>query len=278
MARSHARRSALLLAGALLVAPLGACLDAGLPWGTLETSMEARFDPSEGRLDEQGRLKTSQSYVVALDEITVSFDAFSIVLASTGSASFDPSNPPAGYSLCHNGHCHSDSGALVDYETIALEMANGTGGARFSVGLDSKSWTLTTEEVSVGVSPCDPSPCELPRGELAGLELSMGTLTLRGTAHDTLTGDAARLPEEGWSFEVSEPITVPLVTQLEGTIGPGEPVGVYLGVTFEFPPEIFDDIDFGEAPPLDSETWQSVLKVALIDHGPLSATLDRSTK
>jgi hypothetical protein len=277
MAHSHARRSALILAAGLLVAPLGACLDAGLPWGSLEASMEASFDPSEGRLDEQGRLKTSQSYIVAIDDLQVAFDAFTLVLSSSGSASFDPSNPPPGYSLCHNGHCHSDAGELVDYEIIALEMAGGSGGTRFSVGLDAKPWALTSEGVSVGVSPCDPSPCELPRGELAGLELAVGTLSLRGTAYDTLTGEDARLPEEGWSFEISEPITTPLSIQLEGTIGPGEPVGLTLGIMFDFPAEVFDDIDFGDAPPVDNQAWQSALSMALVDHALLSATLERSS-
>ena len=110
MSRSHANQAALLITAALTLISMTACLDDGLPWGTLEATMEASFAPSEGRLDDDGRLKTSQNYVVALDEVAVAFDAFTLVLAAGGAAAFDPSNPPEGYSLCHNGHCHADSG------------------------------------------------------------------------------------------------------------------------------------------------------------------------
>ena len=128
MLHSHANRSAKTLVAVVLVPFLSGCLGDGLPWGQLETSMTASFAPPGGRLDDQGRLKTTANYVVDDLKVTVGFDAFSLVLAAQGAAGFDPANPPEGYSLCHNGHCHSDSGALVDYEDIALEMAGGSGG------------------------------------------------------------------------------------------------------------------------------------------------------
>ena len=59
MAHSHANRAVRLLILGLALTSLGACLDDGLPWGTLEASMEASFDPSAGRLDDDGRLKTT---------------------------------------------------------------------------------------------------------------------------------------------------------------------------------------------------------------------------
>jgi len=237
--------------------------------------MEASFAPSEGRLDDQGRLKTSQSYVVALDEVTVAFDAFTLVLAAGGAAGFDPSNPPEGYSLCHNGHCHADSGELVEYETIALELAGGSGGGRFSVALDASHAPLTAETAAINVLPCDPAPCQLPKGDLAGLELIVRSVAVRGTTYDTLSGDNARLPEEGWPFDISVPVMTPLNAKLEGTIGRGEPVGVDLALAFEFPAEVFDDIDFGDAPPVDDQAWETLLNEALVDHGLLSVSLSR---
>lgn len=251
------------------------CLGAGQPWGWLEASMDASFEPPEGRLDGEGRLKTSRNYAVALDDIQISFDAFTIVLAAAGAASFDPSNPPAGYSLCHNGHCHSDAGELVDYEVIALEMVGGSGGARVAIELDNEPLDLSAGKVAVGVSPCEPSPCELPKGELAGLELAIGSLSLQGTVYDRLTGDSPRVPEEGLAFDVSVPIAQALNAQLEGSIGPGEPVGLQLDIGFQLPPALFDDIDFGTASPTDTASWQTVLSTALEDHGALSVTLER---
>lgn len=275
MSRSHANRAARLLIVGLALTSLTACLDDGLPWGTLEATMEASFDPSAGRLDDDGRLKTTQNYVVALDELTVAFDSFTLILAAGGAASFDPSNPPEGYSLCHNGHCHADSGELVDYEDIALEMAGASGGGRFAVGLDGEPWPLDSTAVAVSVTPCDPAPCQLPKGDLASLELIVRSVDVKGTVYDTLTGEAARLPEEGLALDVSAPVMTPLNAQLEGTIGRGEPVGVDLSIAFEFPAEVFDDINFGVAPPTDTAAWEALLGQALVDHALLSVSLSR---
>jgi hypothetical protein len=90
-----------------------------------------------------------------------------------------------------------------------------------------------------------------------------------------LTGDDARLPEEGWAFDISVPVMTTLNAKLEGTIGRGEPVGVDLALAFEFPAEVFDDIDFGDAPPVDDQAWKTILNEALVDHGLLSVSLSR---
>jgi hypothetical protein len=275
MLHSPAKPTALLLAVASLLAALSGCLGNGLPWGQLTASMAVSFSPSEGRLDPQGRLKTTANYAVDIDQITIGFDALSVVLAAQGAANFDPANPPEGYSLCHNGHCHSDRGALVDYEDIALEMAAGSGGARVTVALDPERKVLTPTPVEIGITPCDPSPCEIPLGELAGLEVKVATLTISGTAYDTLTGDAARLTDEGYTFDVTVPVTTTLTTQLEGSVGPGESVRLNLAATFEFPSAVFDDIDFGVSPPSDDQSWQQVLSAALTDHAKLTPNLTR---
>ncbi|MAO82772.1 MAG: hypothetical protein CMH50_02675 [Myxococcales bacterium] len=261
----------------LTMMSLLACLGEGQPWGVLEASMVASFDPPAGRLNDQGQLKTSANYAVDLDAAEVTFDAFTVVLAAAGAASFDPSNPPPGYSLCHNGHCHADSGELVDYEVIALEMVGGSGGARVAVALDSEPVTLAANQVAVGQVPCEPSPCQIPKGELAGLELTVANLSVRGTVYDGLAGDSPRLPVEGRSFNVTVPITKALNAQpqLEGSIGPGQPVGLHLDISFQLPPALFDDIDFETSFPQDDAAWQAVLSEALEDHGALTAQLER---
>lgn len=275
MLRSHANPTALLLVTASLLPSLGGCLGDGLPWGQLTATMEASFAPSTGRLDDQGRLKTASNYAVAIDQVSVSFDAFALVLAAQGSASFDPANPPDGYSLCHNGHCHSDSGALVDYQDIALEMAGGSGGARVVVGLETEAKPLGSESTAVAVSPCDSGLCEVPLGELAGLEVNVATVSISGTAYDTLTGDAARLTDEGYAFDVTVPVNVALTAEIEGSIGPGQPVDLNLAIDFKFPAAVFDDVDFGAAPPADDQSWLQVLSAALTDHAELTPNLTR---
>ena len=272
MMRSIAR--SLALGGVLFC--IAGCLGDGLPWGELNASVTASFAPSPGRLDAQGRLKTAGNYVVALDDVAVGFDALSVVLAAQGAAGFDPANPPEGYSLCHNGHCHSDSGALVDYEDIALEMAGGSGGMRVVVGLDTQPQILSAVASPVAPTPCEPSPCEVPLGELAGIELNISSIRLRGTVFDTLSGDARRLPEEGYAVDLDLPLTTVLTAEIQGSIGPGAPVGLNLAVDFQFPAALLDDIDFGAAPPADEDAWKQALNEALIDHAALNTTMTRS--
>ncbi len=268
MQRSPASLAAAVAVWSLLaLAGVSGCVDPGLPWGWLEVSVQARFDPPEGRLDAAGRLKTNANYSVTLDTVEVALDAVTVVLGGVGATDFEPANPPEGYSLCHNGHCHADTGELVDYEVIALEMAGGTAGARITVGLDGETRALTPDPVPLGVTPCEPSPCELPRGEMAGLELTVASLHVRGTVFDQLTGDDARLAPEGWPFEASVAVAAPVLASLTGTIGPGQPVGVALEVDFQLPPELFDDIDFGVDPPADTAAWQSLLSDAIRAHG-----------
>ena len=260
---------------ALLCGLCMGCTDPGLPWGVIEANLEVRFDPADGRLDDEGRLKTSANYTVSLDNLEMSFDAITVVLGGAGVADFDPANPPAGYSLCHNGHCHSDSGELVDCEKIALEMTGSTGGARVSVGLDGSSWALDEDPVEVGVMPCEPAPCALPRGELVAVELNFGSLHIAGTVYDQLTGESARLSAEGWAFEVTVPLMAPVTALLEGTIGLGEPVGLVVNLDFDLPSALFDDVDFGIDPPVDTAMWEAVLSGALEDHGVLEVTSQR---
>ena len=132
--RSIAR--SLALGGALFC--IAGCLGDGLPWGEAQRVCHGKLRSVTRTTRRSRAAQTAGNYVVALEDVAVGFDALSVVLAAQGAAGFDPANPPEGYSLCHNGHCHSDSGALVDYEDIALEMAGGSGGARVVVGLDTQ--------------------------------------------------------------------------------------------------------------------------------------------
>lgn len=274
---SRCLASATLTVGTLAaLCVLSACADAGLPWGWVEVEVQARFDPDEGRIDEEGRLKTSGDFALTLDEVEASFDALTVVLAGAGAADFDPANPPEGYSLCHNGHCHSDSGALVDYEVIALEIAGGTAGARVTVGLDDEPAALSAASVDVDAIPCEAGPCDLPRGELSGLELTLASLWVSGTAFDRLTGDKARLPPEGVAFEAAVEVPTAILAQLAGSIGPGEPVGLNLGVGFALPPELFDDIDFSQSPSGEGPPWQDLLVAALEEHSALEVSVTRT--
>ena len=231
---------------ALSLASLG-CTDPGLPWGILEVDVEASFDPSPERLDDQGRLITANNYRVTVDEVTLTFDAVTVAMAPEGAAGFDPANPPEGYSLCHNGHCHNDSGALVDYEDIALELAGGgSGGSRVAVALSTDETTVGAQPTGIAVMPCDPSPCELPIGKLVAAEVLVKEIHVRGTAFDMPGLSETTIPAEGLAFDIRSPLTSPLVAEIEGQVGIGEPVGLALSAIIAVPDALLDKVPFAD--------------------------------
>ena len=112
-------------------------------------------------------------------------------------------------------------------------------------------------------------------GELAGAELVLSSLTLSGRAFDQLTGDKARLGPEGEAFEVTISGPQTILAQIEGSVGPGEPVGVLADVSFPLPLQLFDAVDFGAEEPLDASDWQSHITHAISEHGSLEVTINR---
>lgn len=224
----------------------GCAFEDGDPWGRAEVSMQARFAPEDGRLDE-GRVKTTTNYAVRVDHLSIRFDGLSIGLAAEGGVTaFDPANPPPQYSLCHNGHCHHEDGRLVDYEDIALELAGGAGGGPvITQAFDEVPVALSSEPTPIDVGACS-SDCQLPRGALATATLTIGSLELEGRVFDRLTGDAARVDEGGLPLSLSMPLTLNYGVALEGLVGKGEPVNVVLDGDFAVPSALFDGVEWAE--------------------------------
>ena len=67
-----------------------------------------------------------------------------------------------------------------------------------------------------------------------------------------------------------------VLAQIEGSVGPGEPVGVELAIGFKLPPELFDDADFGAESPIDAAAWKTLWGDALSDHGGLEVVMTRN--
>ncbi|MBM4373379.1 MAG: hypothetical protein FJ098_17105, partial [Deltaproteobacteria bacterium] len=111
----------------VLVLAAGCAFTDGEPWGEVRPALRVVFDPSPERLTPEGWLRTTLGYGVELHALDVSVDGLTLSMAAggEGAAVFDPADPPEGYSLCHNGHCHAASGALVSYEAIAAELGGG---------------------------------------------------------------------------------------------------------------------------------------------------------
>lgn len=253
------------LASALgAIALFGGCaFEDGDPWGHAEVSLEALFAPPDSRLDDQGRLVTTQAYAVRIDRLELVADALTLQLAGSGGATFDPANPPPGYSLCHNGHCHAEDGSLPTYEAIAAELAGGSGGPQLTLAASAQPLTLGSAPLVIPLE-C-PGECELPRGEVVTATLSVLELRIAGTAFDTLD---ARLEVEGRDLDfVVDLRGTPIQAPVRVMVGRGQPLFHPIHLTLEVPSSLFDGIEFAtEQGPLGP-----LVASNLTASGPLSA-------
>ena len=108
----------------------GCLLPPGQAWQPAELQVDAVFD-MDGRILENGKFKTSKDYEISFESIELSGLGFrtEALPSNTGLSLFDPQNPPPGYTLCHNGHCHNKDNELIDYEDIQEELNQASGAA-----------------------------------------------------------------------------------------------------------------------------------------------------
>lgn len=235
--------------GALLCAAmLTACtFEDGQPWGRAQVQLRTSSDFTQ-RAVSPNRLRVGNGFELEVQQFTWHVEAIELALAppSTASIDFDPSAPPAGYSLCHNGHCHADDGRLVDYEDIALELHSGMGASAlaFVQQLDGQQALFTTPATLAGDPERCTNRCELERGVLTLASVNIKEVTLTGIAHDVRD---ERLPVEGHpvSITLTEPISFSALLD-DAQIGPGEPVERVLRARLMIGASVFDDIAWGD--------------------------------
>ncbi|MEB3205037.1 MAG: hypothetical protein VKP57_10095, partial [Candidatus Sericytochromatia bacterium] len=134
----------------------------------------------------------SAGYRYVLDTEGLSVRIGQMVLEGTDGASsagaigtvFDPARPPAGFTLCHNGHCHATDGRLVPYEQVPMEAARAAG------TLVTRSFAdLLPQGILAAVGPGVPEVrqtmscgrCAMPEGQLVSVALPISAVTLSGT-------------------------------------------------------------------------------------------------
>jgi hypothetical protein len=272
---------AALLGLAALSLASGCTLEDGDPWGLVQMDLEASFSP-EGRLNDQGQVRTSKGYLVTVEALEVQIQSASVdLLAEGGATAFDPANPPAGYSLCHNGHCHRDDGALVDYEDIALELtgqAASAGGVTQAIEA-SVDLSAPGQPQALPLGPCSQG-CQLDPGQLGAATLTLARVQVSLRVQDSRLGDNARLPEGGLSYEITlegDALGQAQTFQhlLEGEVGKGQPYGVRLRGAFTLGPALFDDADWGALDADDTTNLREALRQGLQEAGALSVTVQR---
>jgi hypothetical protein len=164
----------------------GCALNAGGSFATLEPSVQVAYTPLSGRDAGEGYQALASDFQLRMDTGAVSLGSIDLQASSGGggTTTFDPSAPPPGYSLCHNGHCHRDDGALVDYEDIQAELDGGGGSTTTTVAnLPVNAELDLLAPATVGLT-CTPG-CDLGKTTLSRGRWSITGLRMTGTVRDS---------------------------------------------------------------------------------------------
>lgn len=223
--------------GALLL--IGCAFEAGHGFGELEpVSFRAALTPGPAR-DLGGAVLTGEGYAVTLDAFVWTVGGMHLMElqggGGGGGSTFDPADPPDGYSLCHGGHCHSDSGALVDYADIEAELA---GGAASFAALVSLAPPGTLDMLSAAQASLAPDEPVLADVSLTKLRLESVGVHMSGTVR--------REPDDGFSatFDLDLALGGDLDAGLELPLGRGELPVIALSVALAPDGTLWDGLDF----------------------------------
>ena len=273
--RGRGRKLAVVV---VVVASSSACtLQAGLPWGEADVGLQAQLALDDDRLDEDGAGVTSTDWAFDLRSLSLSPVEARLLLqgdGGTATTTFDPANPPAGYSLCHGGHCHADDGRLVDYADIAAEISGSasTGGDALTLAATDDAVDVADGVVDVALGPCTPD-CTLPPGALSRLEVALAGVRLQGSVHDRRTGDRARLQGEH-AVDLVVDADVVIGVEVAGAIGRDEPVGVGVDAVLSIAPGLLDGVDFAAVVAGDDDDASATVAEHLLQ-STLTASVER---
>jgi hypothetical protein len=243
------RGTPLLLAA---VAASGCTLSAGRWFADLEPTFEARYTSRADRDVGGGWQKLNTLYEVRLTRALVTVAGIELQEFGGGGGGgagtiFDPANPPPGYSLCHNGHCHRDDGALIPYDQIAAELAGGgAAGPRTVVSLPVGEADLLAP--ARRDLTCDPG-CGLPETQVQRARATLTRVVLEGLVRE------GRLParldgEIPWRWDAvlaadtgqAAPVAIDAAVDLAADNA--HPPDVQLDLTLTIDARLFDDVEW----------------------------------
>ncbi len=238
-----------------LVMLAGCAWEPGEGFAVLEPTVHAAYSPEPSRDAGDGYQRLASDYQVRLSAATLRLERIELIARVGGDAGrFDPSNPPPGYSLCHNGHCHRDDGALIPYEDIEAELAGGGAQTIPVATLPVGAMDLFASETRA-VS-CEPG-CELPRTVVSRGRWAVTALRLDGTVRDGRT--PPRFPgERPFRLELTaapmaEPVAV-LAGDLDVASDRAHAPRILLALRLDVTPRIFDEVDWAAATPEEDGT------------------------
>lgn len=241
MANKHPSLQLISAAIGLLLTVTGCAWEAGLPWGAWHPSVRIRASVAKDRQLPGGRFRTASEYVWQIDSLQVELAEMQLLLADDGARlTFDPAKPPAGYSLCHGGHCHAADGRLVDYADIQAELLGG--------GAGPTAVLLPLQATAAVVADYGPAlmaaPKDLPLGTLATLRLSWRGVRVRARVWDG-GPSGNRLPAQGIVVQLALP-AASVAAQLKGAVGPHQPLHVYTQADLDVSIAFLDALDVAQ--------------------------------
>ncbi len=232
------------MSAALLVLLTGCTLQPGTGFATLtDLGLWTGLDPGPGRDLGDGQILSDRRYVVEVEAATLTVEEVALVELVGSTTTFDPANPPEGYSLCHGGHCHRDDGALVDYADIEAELAGeqATFEDVVAVALPHTFDWVAGEQRSAAL------PAEgvfLPAAEVRRVSVRVERLALAGWVSEG--------PEDGGLGDAWLPLVIDLAPDqaLEGawdlTLDRDSPETLAVDVVLAEPGTLFDGLDFAD--------------------------------
>lgn len=233
-----------------LLLATGCAFDAGEGFAVLEPTVRAAYTAPASREVGDGYQRLASDFQVRLTTAKVRLEKIDLIGSSGGGGptTFDPANPPPGYSICHNGHCDRDDGAQVPYEDVAAELGGGGATATTVATLPVGELDLLAPETRA--VDCQPD-CELPQTTVSNGRWTLTAVRLEGTVRDSrttprFTGERPFRLEINSATTQSEPAAV-ITGAIEVPSDRENKPRVQLDLTLELTPVIFDSIDWASA-------------------------------
>ncbi len=288
------------LLAALALQAAGCAFEPGLPWAEVTPTLDVRFHPPAERRDDAGRLLTDEGYAVAIDAVevlvltaSVSWSPDAAAGERPSSATFDPSDPPEGYTDCHSGHCHSvDSGDVVSFADIEAELAAAVAPVSGTEHVVRVADTPTVLDgalaTPVPLDPCgDACLIDQPAGALLSMAALIEEVHIEGRVFDASgagrLGAADGVRFEGtWEIDADSSAPIP-----DAVFGGSAPPGLDVAGTLDLPAGLLDGVAFdavlgassdgGSAVRslTDSEPVGSAIVSAVREHATLTVTVSR---
>jgi hypothetical protein len=222
----------------------GCALGPGDPFAVVEPTFVSGLEVPNGRDAGDGWQRLNTDYQATFTRLDLTLTNLTLQdLGSSGPITFDPASPPPGYTICHNGHCDREDGALVPYEDMQAELNQGGGGPRTVVTLP-----VGNVDAVAGTSralACEPS-CDLPLADISRVRGSLVRVSFAGLVRDSrvparISGDVP------WSLttELTQPLSP--TGALELAANNENPLRALVAFTFALSGRLLDDVDWAVA-------------------------------